>query len=91
MMISLSILPGMRYVSGRICREHQNTHFIFDNFFSFENRAVYDMWKNAVQPDRPQTTAQALCMPDNLGYRHTLIIFNIVIAFPRQQCLRERA
>ena len=34
--------------------EHQNTYFIFSNFFS-ENRAVYEItWKNMVQLDRPQ-------------------------------------
>jgi len=56
-MISLSVLLGMRNVSGRICREHQNTHFVFNNMFSLENHAVCEiMWKNAVGPDRPQTT-----------------------------------
>jgi hypothetical protein len=30
-------------------------HFIFNNFS--ENRVIYEiMWKNYVQPDRPQTT-----------------------------------
>jgi hypothetical protein len=48
----------MRNVADKSCREHQNTHFMFDNCFSFfENRAVYEkMWKNIVQPDRSQTT-----------------------------------
>jgi len=41
-------------------RETQNTHFIFRNFF-FENRAVREvMWKNAVEPDRPQMTIQGI-------------------------------
>jgi hypothetical protein len=36
--------------------ENQNTHFMFSDFFS-ENRAVYEiMWKNMVEPDRPQIT-----------------------------------
>jgi hypothetical protein len=36
--------------------EEIKTHFIFNNFF-FENRAFYEiMWKNKVQPDRPQVT-----------------------------------
>jgi len=31
-------------------------HFMFNNFIS-EHCAVYDiMWKNTVQPDRPQVT-----------------------------------
>jgi len=29
----------MKNVSDEICRENQNTHFVFYNFF-FENRAV---------------------------------------------------
>jgi len=30
---------------------------MFDIFFSLENRAVYGiMWKNTVEPDRPQVT-----------------------------------
>jgi hypothetical protein len=30
---------------------------MLNNFFFFENRAVYEkMWKDIVEPDRPQTT-----------------------------------
>jgi len=33
----------------KVGRENQNTHFMFSNFFVFENRAVYEiMWKNIV-------------------------------------------
>ena len=32
--ISRSILLEMRNVSDKSCREHQNTHFVFSNFFS---------------------------------------------------------
>ena len=46
----------MRNVSDQSCRGRQNTQFIFKNFFS-ENHAIYQiMWKNTVQPDRPQMT-----------------------------------
>ena len=39
-----------------VIEENQNTHFMFNNFF-FEIHAVYEiMWKNIVQPDRPQMT-----------------------------------
>ena len=45
----------MRKVLNNSCRENQNTHFIFSDFFS-EIRAVYEiMSKNMVEPDRPQT------------------------------------
>ena len=48
----------MRNVSGRSCRENQNTHFIFNNFFS-ENFAVMEiMWENLVEADGPQMTIQ---------------------------------
>ena len=43
-----------RNVSDKSCRENQNTHFMFNNLVT-ENRAVYEiMWKNTVQPGRPQ-------------------------------------
>ena len=47
----------MRNVSDRSCRENQNTHFVINNIFFFENRAVYEiMWKNIVERGRPQMT-----------------------------------
>jgi hypothetical protein len=56
MVICRWILVRMRNVSDKSCRENQNTHFMFNNFFS-ENRAICEiMWKNMVQPDRPQMT-----------------------------------
>ena len=45
-----------RNVSDKSCREKQNTHFVFSNFFP-ENLAVYEiMWKDIVQRDMPQMT-----------------------------------
>jgi hypothetical protein len=44
----------MRNVSDKSCKENQNTHFMFNKFFS-ENRAVCEiMWKYMAQPDKPQ-------------------------------------
>jgi len=53
---SRSDLLRMKNVAEKkICRENQDTRFITNDFF--ENRAVYEiMWKNIVQPDRPQMT-----------------------------------
>jgi len=32
------------------CGENQNTHFLFNTFFFFENHAGYEvMWKNTVE------------------------------------------
>jgi hypothetical protein len=46
----------MRDVSENSCSDIQTPQFMSNNLFFFENRAVYErMWKNIVQPDRPQT------------------------------------
>jgi hypothetical protein len=61
---------------------------MFNNFLS-ENRAVYEMmWKNMVDMARPQVTIQygAEKMQE---YRYTEYV--TLIAFPRQQWLRERS
>jgi hypothetical protein len=56
MIISRSVLPVIRSVSDRRCRENQNTHFMFSAFFK-KNHAVCEiMWRNMVEPDRPQMT-----------------------------------
>ena len=45
----------MGNVLDKTCRENQNTHFIFSDFYP-ENRAVYEkMSKNLVEPERTQT------------------------------------
>jgi hypothetical protein len=55
--VSRSVLLKMRNVPDKSCRENLNTHFVFGNFFFYENRAVCEiMWKNVVQPDRPHIT-----------------------------------
>jgi len=54
--ISCRILFRMKNDSDRICRENQNPHLTLNNFFS-ANHTVYEiMYKNTVQPDRPQMT-----------------------------------
>jgi hypothetical protein len=72
--------------------EEIKTHILcLITFFFFENRAVYEkMRNNIVEPDRHDNVAHALCMLNKQGYKHTLIMYNI-IAFPLQQRLRERA
>jgi len=55
--ISLRILLRMKNMSGKSCRENQNTHFMFGNPPTPENLAVYEtVWGNMVQPDRSQIT-----------------------------------
>ena len=43
--ISRSFLLRMRNVSGKSCRENQNTHFVFSNFFS---RKSCRLWEKGV-------------------------------------------
>jgi hypothetical protein len=40
MIVSRSILLSIRNVSDKICRENQNTHFMFNKFFPPEFRVV---------------------------------------------------
>jgi hypothetical protein len=43
----------MKNVSEKNCRENQNTHFVFSDFFFFENCVVYEiMWKNIAERGR---------------------------------------
>jgi hypothetical protein len=52
----LPILLRMRNVSDKFA-EKIKTHILRSNTFFPENRAVYEvMWKNMVEPDRPQMT-----------------------------------
>jgi hypothetical protein len=51
----------MRNVSDRSCRENQNIQFMFNDFFSLENRSVYEMmWKNMVEPEIPQMAVRRM-------------------------------
>ena len=51
------ILPRIRNISDKSCRENQNSHSTFSNIFFPESRAFCEiMWKNVVQPDRPRIT-----------------------------------
>jgi hypothetical protein len=92
MTISRSILFRIRNVSDESCRENQNTSFIFNNLFS-ENRAVFEiMWKNMLEPDRPQTTMRrmrfACCVTKSVD---THSEYETLIVFSCQPRLRERA
>ena len=51
LIISNSILLGIKNVSSVIFRVNKNTHFVFNNFIS-ANRVVYEItFGNVVQPD----------------------------------------
>jgi len=49
--ISRSFIHRMKNISDKICRENQK-FFFCNQYFFFENRAVYDiMKKNIVEPE----------------------------------------
>jgi hypothetical protein len=57
LIISHSVLLRMINVSDRSCRENQNTHFMFSNFFFFFFNSRYEIiWENIVELDRLQMT-----------------------------------
>ena len=59
---SRSFILRMRNVSEQGCRENQNTHFMFNIFFFFENRVVYEiMWENIIDPGR-QRIIRRMCI-----------------------------
>jgi hypothetical protein len=66
---------------------------MFNNFFSPENRAVYEiLWKNVVEPGKTQITIWRMriaCWITKVTNTHSEYV--IFIAFPRQQFLHERA
>jgi hypothetical protein len=73
--------------SKQICRENQNTYFVFKTFSV--NRPVYvTMWKKYCTTGQAtdDSMAHAHCMLDTEGYKHTLKLCNI-ISFPLQKCL----
>jgi hypothetical protein len=93
MIISRLILLGMQIVSDKSYTENQNTHFMFNDFFFFKNRAVCEiMWKNIVEPDRPQMTVWrmriAFCVPKATN---KFSEYEILIAFLLQQWLHARS
>ena len=65
---------------------------MLNNLFP-EDRAVYElMWKNVVEPDRPQMTIRRMrcaCWIPKATDTHSEYV--ILGAFRRQQCLRGRA
>jgi hypothetical protein len=75
--ISRSVVLRMRNVSHKSCRENQNTHFVFGNFFPNS----YRLWDNVEKCCRDEQAiddnmAHARCMLDNQSNKHTLRIRN---------------
>jgi len=90
--ISRSYLLRMRNVSDKSCRENQNTHLVFSNFFRkscllCENVEKYCRAGQATD----DIMAHAHFVLDTEGYKYTHSEYVILIAFPLQQWLHERA
>ena len=71
--MSCSVLLRTRDVSDKSCRENQNTHLMFSNFFLKLVLFYEIMWKNNVELDRLQFTVkgraekESIYTPDNKG------------------------
>jgi hypothetical protein len=84
----------MRIVSDEICRENQNTHFMFNTIFP-ENRAIYEiMWEKygrarQATDDNMIRRMRFACWITKATDTHSEYV--VLTAFRRQQWLRERA
>ena len=77
------IFLRMRSVWGKGCRENQNTCVKFSNVFP-ENCAVYKIiWKNIVEPKKPQVTV-IWCMRFACWITKATNTLVILIAVPRE-------
>jgi hypothetical protein len=89
---------SLRNVFGGSCRENQNTHFMFNNFFFRKSCRLWNnvekMWWSQRGHKWQYNMANARYMLDKQGYTRTrphTEKYVILIAFPRQQWFRERA
>ena len=84
----------MGNVSDKSCRENQNTHFVFNNLFSFfEKLVVYEIIrKNILEANRPQLKIWCMriaCLIPKTKNTHSE--YARVIVFSRPKWLREIA
>jgi hypothetical protein len=77
LVISRSILLAKLNILNRVVREHQNTHFMFNNILKKSCR----LWDNVKKYSRAgqvigDSMAHAHCILDTCRYKHTLTISN---------------
>jgi hypothetical protein len=88
--ISYWIILRMRNLSHKICRENQNTHFVFSNFYFFLGYCAVCgvIWKNIAKPDLPQMTTRCKRIAGWIS-KYTNVHSEYVIrnGFILQQCL----
>jgi len=88
LIISCSLLLRMKNVSDKSCKENQNTHCMFSNFF--KNCAVYEItWKNIVELGRPQIIwcMCITCWIPKATNTHADCV--VLVDFPLQQWLHD--
>ena len=86
-----SFLLRTRNISDKLCRENQNTYFVFGNSFRYSCHLWYK-WKNNVGPGGPQITIWRMriaCWIAKARNTHTGCVK--LIALPLEQVLYERA
>jgi hypothetical protein len=87
MTVSRSISLRMRTVSDKSCRQNQNTHFMFNDFFS-KIVPFMRLWNNMVQPEMPQLTMWHMRFARWINEAtNTHLEYVILIAVPQQQWL----
>jgi hypothetical protein len=80
---SRSVILRMRHIANKRCRENHSTHFIFNNLFSGNRTVNEKMWKNIVEPDRPQMAVWRMRIACWITTTtNTFSKFVIIIAFP---------
>jgi hypothetical protein len=90
---SRSLLLRMRNVSDKNCRENQNTHFIFENFFFSKNLTFMRYcWKIEHRQGQASIDSMVLaqCTLDNWGYKHILRICNTFCLYTAMFVARKR-
>jgi len=83
----------MRNVSDKSCRWNQNTYFIFNNFFCFENHAVYETtWEKYCRARQAtdENTVHAHFMLDTWFYKQTPGICNTYCSSTATMVARTR-
>ena len=83
----------MRNISGKICRENQDTHFMFNNCFPRKSCRCWDSvgkcWKvGQATCDNIIRRMRFACWTSKATNTHSE--YAILISFPRQQWLHER-
>jgi hypothetical protein len=83
LIVSRSVLPKMKNVSDKSCRENRNTHFMSNNF---ENHAVFEvMWKQNVGQGRTQMTIWRMRNACWIPWATKTHSEYVILVFPLQQ------